>query len=326
MRILVLNAEQVSAACRMRACVDEMASVFALVGDGKTESPLRTRLAVSDTRDILVMPSLVRRRGPEASLKVVSVIPDGGPGVPAIRAVVLLVDGRDGAAVAMLDGGALTGIRTGAVSGLSCRYLARKDSRTLGIVGAGVQAYYQVMGVCSQLGIRHVKIFSKDVGLSSSLAKRCAREFSVRTTVAGSAAECVRSSDVVVTATTSTVPVFEGWDISAGTHVIAMGSYKPSNREVDSTFVSRATIFVDSRVACLEEAGDLLIPIREGVLRRDPISAELSELVKRKKTGRRRKEEITFFKSVGLAFEDNAAGWLAYRGAKARGIGKTIEL
>jgi ornithine cyclodeaminase/alanine dehydrogenase-like protein (mu-crystallin family) len=326
LKVLVLDAKEVAAACKMRACIDEMAKAFAMVAEGKADSPQRTRLAITEKRDILVMPSLVRRKGPEASFKVLSVIPDGGPGVPAIRATVLLMDGRDGTTKAVVEGGTLTGIRTGAVSGLSCRYLARKDSRELGIVGAGTQAYYQVAGVNAGLGVERVKIFSKDLALSKGLARRVKKDFGLECRVVGTSAECVRSSDVVVTATTSSVPVFDGRDISEGTHVIAMGSYRPANREVDSVFVSRATIFADSREACMEEAGDLLIPIREGVLGSDPISAELTELVTGKKPGRRSETEITFFKSVGLAFEDNAAGWLAYRKAKALGIGRTIEL
>jgi len=326
LKVLVLEAKEVAASCKMRACVDEMARAFATVADGKSVSPQRTRLALTEKRDILVMSSLVRRKEPEASFKVLSVIPDGGPGVTAIRAVVLLIDGSDGTTKAVLEGVALTGIRTGAVSGLSCRYLARKDSKVLGIIGAGTQAYYQVAGVHAALKVEKVKIFSIDPGLSKGLARRVGRDFGLEAEVVGTSAECVRSSDVVVTATTSSVPVFDGRDVSQGTHVIAMGSYRPTNREVDSTFVSRATIFVDSREACLEEAGDLLIPISEGVLGRDPIAAELAELVTGKKAGRKSNDEITFFKCVGLAFEDNAAGWLAYRKAKAMGIGRTIEL
>jgi ornithine cyclodeaminase/alanine dehydrogenase-like protein (mu-crystallin family) len=325
LRILALDADEVMAACPMVDCIKEMADVFALHAQGKVDSPLRSMLSVP-SGDVLIMPSMARRANAEASVKVVSVFPKN-EGIPSINAVTILVDGETGEPKAMLSGGVLTAIRTGAVSGLSCRYLARKDSKTMGIVGAGGMAYQQVNGVVSELpSIRDVRIFSMDRGGSKALAKRCADSLKVEASVAEEVDECVRGSDVLVTATTSRTPVFKGPAVEEGTHVIAMGSYRPEAREVDSDFVSRASIFVDSKEAVLEEAGDLLIPMREGRLSESAIKAELSELVSGKKRGRASRSEVTFFKCVGLAFEDNAAGWLAYRRALKLGTGKWSDL
>ena len=326
MRILVLKADEVAKACPMSDCIEEMADVFALQGQGRVDSPLRSRLAVP-AGDVLIMPSMAKRTAAEASVKVVSVFPNNKKGVPSINAVTILVDGETGEPRGMLSGGALTAIRTGAVSGLSCRYLARKDSGTLGVFGAGGMAYQQVNGVVSELrSIRKVRVFSMDPAGSKALAKRCADSLKVEAKVVESAEKCVRGSDVLVTATTSKTPVFKGSSVEDGTHVIAMGSYRPETREVDSDFVSRASIFVDSKEAVLEEAGDLLIPIKEGRLSKRAIKAEMSELVSGKKRGRASRSEITFFKCVGLAFEDNAAGWLAYRRALKLGLGTWSEL
>jgi ornithine cyclodeaminase/alanine dehydrogenase-like protein (mu-crystallin family) len=325
LRILALDADEVIAACPMVDCIEEMADVFALQGQGKVDSPLRSKLSVP-SGDVLIMPSMARRAKAEASVKVVSVFPKN-KGVPSTNAVTILVDGETGEPKGVLSGGILTAIRTGAVSGLSCRYLARKDSKTMGIVGAGGMAYQQVNGVVSEFpSIRDVRIFSMDRAGSKALAKRCADSLKVRASVVDEVDGCVRGSDVLVTATTSKTPVFRGSVVEEGTHVIAMGSYRPEAREVDSDFVSRASIFVDSKEAVLEEAGDLLIPIGEGRLSESSIRAELSELVSGKKRGRASKSEVTFFKCVGLAFEDNAAGWLAYRRALRLGIGKWSEL
>lgn len=325
-KILVLNSDEVATACPMAECIDEMADVFALYGQGKADAPLRSRLA-APAGDVLIMPSMVRRDAAEASVKVVSVFPNNKRGVPSINAVTILVDGETGEPKGMLSGGVLTAIRTGAVSGLSCRYLARKDSATLGMVGAGGMAYQQVNGVVSELGsIRKVRIFSMDLAGSKALAKRCSDSLKVEAQVVERVELCVRGSDVLVTATTSKTPVFKGSVVEEGTHVISMGSYRPEAREVDSDFVSRASIFVDSKEAVLEEAGDLVIPIQEGRISKRAIKAELSELVAGRKRGRASKSEVTFFKCVGLAFEDNAAGWLAYRGALNRGIGKWTDL
>ena len=321
-----MDADEVTAACPMADCIDEMADVFALYGQGKVDSPLRSRLAVP-SGDVLIMPSMAKRAAAEASVKVVSIFPNNKGGVPSINAVTILVDGETGEPKGMLSGGVLTAIRTGAVSGLSCRYLARKDAETLGIVGAGGMAYQQVNGVVSELrSIRKVRIFSIDPAGSKALAKRCKDSLGVEAQVVEKVEMCVRGSDVLVTATTSKTPVFRGSAVEDGTHVIAMGSYKPEAREVDSDFASRASIFVDSKEAALEEAGDLLIPIKEGRLSKSAIKAELSELVSGKKRGRASRSEVTFFKCVGLAFEDNAAGWLAYRRALKLGIGKWSEL
>lgn len=326
MRVLVLNSDEVATACPMSECIDEMAEVFALDAQGRVDSPMRSRLGAPDG-DVLVMPSMAKRAAAEASVKVVSVFPHNRKGIPSINAVTILVDGMTGETRGMLSGGVLTAIRSGAVSGLSCRYLARRDSKTLGMVGAGGMAYQQVNGVVSELrSIEKVRIFSMDPTGSKALAKRCADSLGVEAKVVERVEACVRGSDVVVTATTSKTPVFKSSAVEEGTHVISMGSYRPEAREVDSDFVSRSSIFVDSREAVLEEAGDLLIPIGEGRLSKKAIVAELSELVSGKKRGRASRSEVTFFKCVGLAFEDNAAGWLAYREAMRRGIGKWMDL
>jgi ornithine cyclodeaminase/alanine dehydrogenase-like protein (mu-crystallin family) len=323
-KMLALDADEVYSVCSMPACVNEMARSFALQAGGAVQSPMRTKLS-APTGDVLVMPSLITRgRGRvEGSVKTVSIFPHNKGRTPSISAAVLLFDGGTGEMRAMIEGRSLTAIRTGAVSGLSCRFLARRSSRTLGIIGAGGQSLQQVSGVLAELPrLERIRIFSRRPAKSKLLARECAERFrSTEAVVEESAAACVRGSDVIVTATTSATPVFDGAEVEEGAHVIAIGAYRPDSRELDSSLVSRASLFVDSREAALEEAGDLLIPIGEGRLRPDAIKAELSELVLGKKDGRTSDSEVTVFKSVGLAFEDNAAGWLAYRSARRRGIG-----
>ncbi len=326
MKILTLDADDVASACPMKGCIEEMSRVFALQAQGRTQSPLRTRLA-APAGDTLLMPSLVRRRKAEGSVKMVSIFPHNRGNIPSVTATVLLFDGENGEVKAMIEGGSLTAIRTGAVSGLSCRYLARKGSKTLGLIGAGGQAFQQASGVVSELpGIERIRVFSRHPAKSKALAKKCGRAFEVEARAEDSAGKCVKGSDVVVTATTSKTPVFDGREVDEGAHVIAIGSYRPETRELDSFLVSKASVFVDSREAALEEAGDLLIPMVEGLLSKDPIRAEMSELVIGGKKGRISESEVTVFKSVGLAFEDNAAGWHAYRRALRLGIGKWSRL
>jgi len=324
--ILALDADDVAAACPMKGCIEEMSRTFALQAKGRIESPLRTRLAAPGG-DVLVMSSLVKRRRVEGSVKVVSVFPQDRGERPSISATLLLIDGETGEAKALLEGARLTAIRTGAVSGLSCRYLARGDSKTLGVIGAGAQAYEQVSGVVTEVGgVERVKVFSRHLAKSKALAKAFAKAFKVDARAEDSAGAAVKRSDVIVTATTSKTPVIEGSVVEEGTHVIAIGAYRPDARELDSSLVARSSLFVDSRDAALEEAGDLLIPMAEGLVSKGSVKADLSELVTGTKKGRVSESEVTVFKSVGLAFEDNAAGWLAYRSALRMKLGKWVEL
>ena len=325
MRILTLDVDDVKKACPMDECIEEMAKVFALSGEGKTDSPLRSRLGVP-LGDVLIMPAMALRERAEGSVKVVSVFPKNR-GVPSTNAVTILVDGETGEPRSILAGGALTAIRTGAVSGLSCRYLARSDSRVLGLFGSGGMAFQQVSGVVSaRRSIEEVRVFSLEPDRSKALARECGKSLGVKARAVERAEDGVRGCDVVVTATTSKTPVFDGSLVEDGTHVIAMGSYRPEARELDSGLVSRSSIFVDSRKEVLEEAGDLLIPMKEGRISARSIKAELAELVSGKRKGRTSRSEVTLFKEVGLALEDNAAGWLAYRNAQKMRVGAFVNL
>ncbi len=310
----------------MKECVDKMGEAFALLGKGEIESPLRTRIAMSSVRNVLFMPSLIRGELNTLSLKVVSVYPDIGGGRPSLSAMVALIDGDDGTTKAIMDGAALTSIRTGAVSGLSCRFLARKDSTTLGMVGAGGQAFQQVNAVVTTVGIKRVRIFSLELDRTEALAERCRKELGVEGVICQTVQEAVEDADVIVTATTSKTPLFDGRLVREGAHVVSMGAYTPDAREVDSYLVSKASIYVDSVDAALQEAGDLLIPMREGVIGASSVRGDLAGLVLGKVKGRSDRREITWFKSVGLAFEDNIIGWLTYRKALDRGIGSWVEL
>jgi ornithine cyclodeaminase/alanine dehydrogenase-like protein (mu-crystallin family) len=330
-KLLILDADDVCSACAMSSCIQEMARAFAIQAKaGAIQSPMRMKLS-APAGDILIMPSLMRGSGGlvEGSVKTVSIFPQNeARGRPSISATVLLLDGGTGEVRAMIEGRSLTAIRTGAVSGLSCRYLARKNSKTLAIIGAGGQAFQQVSGIMAELpGLKRIKIFSRQRSKSEDLARLCKSAFgdTAEAVVEESSDGCARGSDVVVTATTSTTPVFDGAEVGQGTHVIAIGAYRPDARELDTSLVSRASVYVDSREAAMEEAGDVLIPISEGQLQRDAIRGDLSELVTGQSPGRASDSEVTVFKSVGLAFEDNAAGWLAYRVARRRRIGRWYE-
>lgn len=326
MRILTLTNEQVIALADMRGCVDELNSSFRLLGEGHVESPVRTRFRMSDVRNILLMPSLVREKKDTVSLKLVTIYPDLGVNVPSVQAVVMLVDGKDGQIKCIMGGTSLTGVRTGAVSGLSCRYLARKDSRKLAMIGAGGQGFYQVSGVASQLDLNEVSIFDLDRGRQKRLIERCEKELHLKANAADTVQSATAGADVVVTATTSKTPVIDAAQVAPGTHVVAIGAYTPETRELGSDLVWKASVYVDSMEAAMEEAGDILIPIKEGRITRESVRGEMAELVSGKLKGRANDSEVTIFKAVGLSFEDNAVGWMVYDRAIKSGVGGWTEL
>lgn len=326
MRVLLLTNDQVLSLADMRDCVDEMKEAFVMFGQGKIESPLRTRFAMTDVRNVLMMPSLIRGDLNTLSLKIVSVYPDVGQGKSSLSASVLLLDGSDGNIKALMGGTALTAIRTGAVTGLSCRYLARTDAKVLAMIGAGGQGFHQISGVVSQVKIGKINVFDLELERSRRLADRCKRELGIAADVSRTIKEAVTGADVVVTATTSRTPVLRGGEVNQGTHVAAIGAYTPDTRELDSHLVSKASIYVDSMEAAMAEAGDILIPMKEGVINKENIRGDLAGLVTGTVRGRTDQREITLFKAVGLAFEDNAVGWLLYRKALSAGIGQWVDV
>jgi ornithine cyclodeaminase len=326
LRVLTLTNDQVLALAKMGECVDEMKKAFLLFGEGHVESPVRTRFKMSEVRNILLMPSLIRKDSNTMSLKLVTVYPDLGPNVPSTRAVVLLVDGKDGELKCIMGGTSLTALRTGAVSGLSCRYLARKDSRKLAMIGAGGQGFFQISGAASQLPVTEVAVFDTDRGRQKRLVERCENELKLKAVAADTVEAAAASADVIITATTSKTPVLDANHVRPGTHVVAIGAYTPEARELGSDLVTKSTVYVDSMEAAMEEAGDILLPIKEGRMTRETVKGELADLVSGKKGGRTGDSEITIFKAVGLAFEDDAIGWMIYERAVRSGVGGWTEL
>lgn len=247
-------------------------------------------------------------------------------GLPTIMAAYLLHDPETGEPLAFMEAGFLTGLRTGATSAAAARRLARPDARRVACFGAGVQAAFQLRCLAAVLPLRHCRVVGRSRERAEAFARRMAEELTIEVEVTASPREAVREADVVVTATTSATPVFDGRDLRPGTHVDAVGAFQPTTRELDTEAVARATVVVDTYEGAWQEAGDLLIPIQEGAITKGHIAAELAELITGARPGRTRDDEITCFKSVGFALEDAATARLAYDRARARGIGTEVPL
>lgn len=329
MKLRVLGADDTRRALPMREAIEAMKMAFGQLSDGNVTLPLRSRIDVADRDGVtLFMPALLNETD-EFALKVVSVFPKNlRRDLPTIHALVVALDTETGQPIAVIEGGTLTAIRTGAGSGAATDLLANPHVKRVAIFGAGVQARTQLEAVCAVRDIESVSIFSLEPDQSQAFLADAASQSWTPSfiEVADSASKAIENADVICTATTSKWPVFDGSELQPGTHINAIGSFTPTMQEVDSAMVERSLVVVDSREAVLAETGDLLIPIKEGRISEDHIHAELGEIVNGSRPGRTDPDQITFYKSVGVAVQDAAAAGLALRNAERLGLGQVVEL
>ena len=325
---LILNRGDVEAVLSMRGAIDVLERSFRELAEGKATVPTRLGLTIAEANGVfLAIPAHLTASG-ALGMKLVTSYPDN-PGkyhLPTIQATILYYDDQTGRPLALMEGAHITAVRTGAASGLATRYLARETSRVVGLIGSGVQAETQLEAVCCVRPVIKANVYSPTPSRAASFAARMSARLDIEVRAVDEARHAVEGCDIVIAATSAKNPVVKGEWIDAGTHINGVGSHAPEKRELDSDAVCKAKVVVDSLAAALQEAGDLLLPMAEGVITRDHIYAELGELVAGSKPGRTGQQEITFFKSVGLAVEDVAVAQLVYERARSLGIGRDLDL
>ncbi|MGZ9167105.1 MAG: ornithine cyclodeaminase family protein, partial [Anaerolineales bacterium] len=310
--------------------IEAMKNAYASLSSGTAVVPLRTRLPIPDSEALsLFMPAFVNSQdGNALAIKVVSLFPSNpSRGLAYIQAAVLVFDPETGRAIALLEGSSLTAIRTGAAGGAAIDLLARPESKVAAIFGAGAQGRTQLEAACTARKIETAFIYDADPSKAELFAEEMRGRNGITRDirVAWNAQEAIQSADIICTATTSTTPVFDDQFLKAGTHISAVGSYTPDMQEVPAETLQRAKIFVDSRSACLEEAGDLIQPMRAGLFDESHISGELGEVVLGQIPGRYSPDEITYFKSVGIAVQDAIAAQVALTNARKMNIGTDVD-
>lgn len=329
--MLILTRADLERALPMEPAMEAVASAFAQLSGGRAEVPLRLRVSVPERDGLaLLMPAYLTGSG-GLGAKALTLFPHNAErfGLPTISALVLLFNAETGVPLALVDGGYLTGLRTGAASGIATQLMAREDAHVLALFGAGAQAFAQVWAVCVARSIERVWIVNRTRERAERLAERLRVFGSPLPTdvrVASDAREALAEADVVCCATASPEPVFADADLRPGTHVNGIGSYQPGMREVPAETVSRARIVVDSREAAWAEAGDLIGAWEQGLIGERHVVGELGEVVAGRLPGRTNREQITFFKSVGSAAQDVAAAQAAYQRASTLGVGVTVDL
>jgi ornithine cyclodeaminase len=329
MELRILTAAEVKQALPMAEAIAAMKSAYAQLSSGQAVMPLRAHMDIAPHQGTtLVMPAYLPQDDALA-VKVVSVFPQNvARGERVIYGLVLVLAAETGRPSALLEGATLTAIRTGAGSGAATDLLARPDAAVVAIFGSGVQARTQLEAVCTVRTIQEVRVYSPTVERAELFAAEMAGVGPIpnNVRVVTDAETAVHEADIICAATTSRTPVFDGRALKPGAHINAVGSFLPTMQEVDAATVQQSLIVVDSREAALAEAGDLIIPMQQGIITADHIHAELGEIVAGLKSGRTNSQQITLFKSVGTAVQDAAAGRVALLNAERLGLGTAVSL
>lgn len=330
MKLRILTENDCRAVLAMTDAIDIQGEAFTLLANGQSIEGLRSFATSDEPPGVAIFNPCFLKDGAGYGIKVVSdFYGNSKRGVPRMSALVALFDGETGAPHTVMEAGYLTDLRTGAGTGLAARYLARKDSRVLAVVGGGRVAGNQVEALATVLDLKTVLISSRTRERGEALVQRL-RDAGGRipgdVRYVTSAREAVSAADVVVAATTAHTPVIEGEWLRAGTFVASVGAYEPTSREVDSEVIRRAARHViDSRNDCLAHAGDFVLAAKEGVIGLDAV-ADIADLVGGRAKGRQSDDEITFYKSIGVPIQDLVTAQHIQRRAAERNIGLIVDI
>ena len=311
----------------MNECVDVMSTALAALSRGDMVLPLRTMMWLPEKAGLLgLMPAYLGE--PRCfGLKAISFMPGNfGTEYESHQGAVLLFEADHGQLLAVMDASSITGIRTAAASGLATRLLAREDAGDLAILGSGVQAATHLEAMSVVRTLRRVRVWSRDTEGAKAFAQREGRRFGMSIEPTPSARSAVKDATIICTTTGAKEPILAGEWLSPGAHVNAVGACFPTTRELDTEAVRRSRFYVDCRESTLNEAGDFLIPRKEGAIGDEHILGEIGDVVLGKIPGRRSPEDITVFKSLGIAIEDLASAHHIYRKAVAADRGIRADL
>jgi ornithine cyclodeaminase len=327
MKILILTQREVEQLLPMEECIAVMRDALSSLARGEMHQPLRMVVHPPAAPGVIaLMPAYREGSDSVFGLKAICVFPGNAEiGKDAHQGGVMLFSGKTGEPLAMMNASAITAIRTAAVSAVATDVLARTDASELTIIGAGVQARTHLAAISCVREIKRARIVSRRFERAQELADEMQFGVSFPIQAVDSVAVAVRGADLIVTATTSREPVLRREWISPGAHINAVGTFSPKAREVDTATMVAASLFTDRRESALNEAGDYLIAAREGAIGPDHIRAEIGEVLIDAAPGRTSLDEITLFKSLGLAIEDLASAAYLYKKAKRQDAGTWVE-
>ena len=329
MKIRVLSSDDVRQALPMKAAIEECKRAYSRLSSGNVEMPLRSRVHVLEQDGLLLtMPAALLEDG-ELAVKLVTVFGKNPTrNLPLIHAVVLVLDAENGQVLSLMDGEVLTAVRTGAGVGAATDFLAPPGANSVAIIGSGKQAGDQLDAVCSVRDIEQAWVYSPNHEHAQSFANKMSDVGPIPKDVRAvhSSAKALKDADIVCTATTSKTPVISYKHLKPGAHVNAVGSFQPTMQEIDGETIRNALVVVDSRESALNETGDIVTPIKQGLITPEHIHAEIGEIINATKSGRSYHDEITFFKSCGVAVQDVVTASIALKNAERENLGKICIL
>jgi ornithine cyclodeaminase len=327
MKILILNHAEVEALLPMAACIDVMAEALADLARGQAHQPLRMVVRPPGAIGLMgLMPAYVGGEHAAYGLKAVCVFPGNSAiGKDAHQGSVMLFSAETGELLALMNASAITAIRTAAVSGLATRLLANPQAGDLAIIGAGVQARSHLAALACVRPIRRTRVASRSHESAQAFAMEQAAHYDFPIEAVATVEAAVRDADLIVTATTTAEPILRREWIAPGAHINAVGSSIPTTRELETAVIAASRMFVDRRESAVNEAGDYLFAAREGAIGPEHILAEIGEVAIGAQPGRTEPDQITLFKSLGLAIEDLAAAYYVYHKARQNSIGAWVE-
>jgi ornithine cyclodeaminase len=323
---VLLTEADVRAVLSMDALIDVMEAALVQFSTGGVQQPLRAVLEPATGAFLGVMPAVIAEPA-AVGTKIVTVYgSNSARGLPTHLATILLQDPETGALQAILDGRYITEARRAAVSAASARWLARDDARVMAVIGSGVQARSHIAALTRVRRLEEIRIWGRTPAHVAALVDEMQPSIGPTLSPARTIEEASSGADIVVLVTASSDPVLPRAWVRDGAHICAVGACRPTQREMDTALVTGARVFVDSRAGALAEAGDLVIPIREGAMEPSHVAGELGDVFAGRVQGRTADAEITIFKSLGMAVEDVAAARLAWQCASVRGLGRGFVL
>jgi alanine dehydrogenase len=324
---ILLSEQDVRTVLSMDDLIASMRGALVRFSGGGVSQPVRTVVEIGLQKAFFgVMPAYIPDP-PALGAKLVTVFGSNhAVGLPTHLATIVLLDAMTGELLALVDGRYITEARTAAVSAVSVDLLARADASTLAIIGSGVQARSHADAIARVRSLRELRVWSPSLERREAFAREMRPRLRIPVTANRSAEDAIRGADIVVLATSAREPVAAGAWVADGAHVCAVGACRPDQREMDTALVARGRVFVDSRAAALAEAGDILLAMRDGAFGDDHIAGELGAVLAGDLRGRTADDQVTIFKSLGMAVEDVAAAHLAYMKAAERGLGRGFVL
>ena len=317
--MLVLSDQDITCLLSMEEAIGAVEGAFAQLRRGKAVMPTRSTIMLPRFNgSISLMPSYLDESGAQAT-KIISIYPDNPKrGLPTTAAWIVVNDPETGQVRAFMDGTYLTGVRTGAVSGVAAKYLAPNDAKVAAVFGAGIQARNQVWAAATIRKLEEIRVYDPVKPVVDRFADEMEKKLGIQIVKATSGMEACDGADIVLTATTSKTPVVKRKWLGDKVHISAIGAFYPDWRELDTAIVTEAKVVIDEWEAIRLESGDILIPIEEGAMTESHIHAELGEIITGEKTGRTPDDGLTVFKSVGIAIQDSSVANLVLKKLEKR--------